>query len=275
MQPLLLEHKLLHLREIFAAMDSVLVAYSGGIDSTFVLKVAYDQLGNSTVGVTAISPTFPAVELETATRVAKEIGVRHELIETDQLKIPAFTENDANRCFHCKTDLYQLMGRLRELRAPAVVVDGTNLDDLGDDRPGIKAAREWGVRSPLVEAGLSKADIRSLAKDLGLSNWDKPAAACLSSRIPRGITITREKLSRVEQAEEVLFAEGFRHCRVRDHGEIARIEVGQKELARMLDCERGTRVSRRMKELGFRFVTIDLEGYRPGGVSIDPPRPAK
>lgn len=275
MQPLSLEHKLLHLREIFAAMDSVLVAYSGGIDSTFVLKVAYDQLGNSTVGVTAISPTFPAVELETATRVAKEIGVRHELIETDQLKIPAFTENDANRCFHCKTDLYQLMGRLRELRAPAVVVDGTNLDDLGDDRPGIKAAREWGVRSPLVEAGLSKADIRSLAKDLGLSNWDKPAAACLSSRIPRGITITREKLSRVEQAEEVLFAEGFRHCRVRDHGEIARIEVGQKELARMLDGERGTRVSRRMKELGFRFVTIDLEGYRPGGVSIDPPRPAK
>lgn len=275
MQPLSLEHKLLHLREIVAAMDSVLVAYSGGIDSTFVLKVAYDQLGNSTVGVTAISPTFPAVELETATRVAKEIGVRHELIETDQLKIPAFTENDANRCFHCKTDLYQLMGRLRELRAPAVVVDGTNLDDLGDDRPGIKAAREWGVRSPLVEAGLSKADIRSLAKDLGLSNWDKPAAACLSSRIPRGITITREKLSRVEQAEEVLFAEGFRHCRVRDHGEIARIEVGQKELARMLDGERGTRVSRRMKELGFRFVTIDLEGYRPGGVSIDPPRPAQ
>ena len=275
MQPLSLEHKLLHLREIVAAMDSVLVAYSGGIDSTVVLKVAYDQLGDSAVGITAISPTFPAVELDTATRVAKEIGVRHELVQTDQLTIPAFTENDADRCFHCKTDLYQLLGRLREQRAPAVVVDGTNLDDLGDDRPGIRAAREWGVRSPLVEAGLSKADIRSLAKDLGLSNWDKPAAACLSSRIPRGITITREKLSRVEQAEEVLIAEGFRHCRVRDHGEIARIEVGQKELARMLDGERGTRVSRRMKELGFRFVTIDLEGYRPGGVSIDPPRPAK
>lgn len=274
MQPLSLEYKLLHLREIFAAMDSVLVAYSGGIDSTVVLKVAYDQLGDSAVGVTAISPTFPAVELETATRVAKEIGVRHELIETNQLTIPAFTENDANRCFHCKTDLYQLMGRLREQRAPAVVVDGTNLDDLGDDRPGIRAAREWGVRSPLVEAGLSKADIRSLAKDLGLSNWDKPAAACLSSRIPRGTTITREKLSRVEQAEEVLFAEGFRHCRVRDHGDIARIEVGQSERAQLLDGERGTRISRRIKELGFRFVTMDLEGYRPGGVSLDPPRPA-
>lgn len=275
MQLLSLEHKLLHLRQIFAAMDSVLVAYSGGIDSTFVLKVAHDQLGDSAVGITAISPTFPAVELETATRVAKEIGARHELIETDQLTIPAFTANDASRCFHCKTDLYQLMGKLSALRAQSVVVDGTNLDDLGDDRPGITAAREWGVRSPLVEAGLTKADVRSLARDLGLSNWDKPAAACLSSRIPRGITITREKLSRVEQAEEVLFAEGFRHCRVRDHGEIARIEVGQNELARMLDGERGTRISRRMKALGFRFVTIDLEGYRPGGVSIDPPRQAK
>jgi len=275
MQPLSLEQKLHHLRRIFAAMDSVLVAYSGGIDSTVVLKVAYDQLHDRAVGVTAISPTFPAVELETATRVAKEIGARHELIETDQLKIPAFTENDAARCFHCKTDLYQLLGKLRETRAVAVIVDGTNLDDLGDDRPGIKAAREWGVRSPLVEAGLSKSDIRTLAKNFGLSNWDKPAAACLSSRIPRGITITREKLSRVELAEEVLLAEGFRHCRVRDHGEIARIEVSQDELIRILEGERGTRISRRVKELGFRFVTIDLEGYRPGGVSIDPPRQAK
>ena len=275
MQPLSLEQKLHHLRQIFAAMDSVLVAYSGGIDSTVVLKVAYDQLHDRAVGVTAISPTFPAIELETATCVAKEIGARHELIETDQLKIPAFTENDATRCFHCKTDLYQLLGKLRETRAVAVIVDGTNLDDLGDDRPGIKAAREWGVRSPLVEAGLSKSDIRTLAKNFGLSNWDKPAAACLSSRIPRGITITREKLSRVELAEEVLLAEGFRHCRVRDHGEIARIEVSQDELIRILEGERGTRISRRVKKLGFRFVTIDLEGYRPGGVSIDPPRPAK
>ena len=275
MQPLPLQQKLTRLRQIFAGMDSVLVAYSGGIDSTVVLKVAYDQLKDRAVGITALSPTFPASELEVATRVAEEIGVRHELIETDQLKIPAFAENDASRCFHCKTDLYQLLGTLRAAHAGSIRVDGTNLDDLGDDRPGIKAAREWGVRSPLVEAGLSKAEIRTLAQELGLSNWDKPAAACLSSRIPRGITITREKLSRIEQAEAVLQGEGFRHYRVRDHGEIARIEVGQDELARLTEHERGLRISRKLKELGFRFVTIDLEGYRPGGVSLGSPRPAR
>ena len=275
MQPLPLQQKLRHLRQIFSAMDSVLVAYSGGIDSTVVLKVAYDQLKDRAVGITALSPTFPALELDVAKRVAQEIGVRHELVRTDQLQILAFAENDATRCFHCKTDLYQLLGALRDARAGAVMVDGTNLDDLGDDRPGIKAAREWGVRSPLVEAGLSKAEIRTLAHDLGLSNWDKPAAACLSSRIPRGIPITREKLSRIEQAEAVLQAEGFRHYRVRDHGEIARIEVGQDELARLIEQERGLRVSRQLKELGFLFVTIDLEGYRPGGVSLGSPRPAR
>jgi len=148
------------------------------------------------------------------------------------------------------------------------MVDGTNLDDLGDDRPGIKAARDWGVRSPLVEAELSKTDIRILARDLGLSNWDKPAAACLSSRIPRGITITREKLSRVEEAEAVLHREGLRHFRVRDHGEIARIEVAKDEMLQLMETERRTRVGTRLKELGFRFVTVDLEGYRPGGVSL-------
>ncbi|HSN05357.1 MAG TPA: ATP-dependent sacrificial sulfur transferase LarE [Nitrospira sp.] len=275
MQPLPLQQKLQHLRQIFSAMDSVLVAYSGGIDSTVVLKVAYDQLKDRAAGITALSPTFPASELEVAKRVAREIGVRHELVQTDQLQIPAFAENDATRCFHCKSDLYQLLGALRDAHAGAVMVDGTNLDDLGDDRPGIKAAREWGVRSPLVEAGLSKAEIRTLAHDLGLSNWDKPAAACLSSRIPRGIPITREKLSRIEQAEAVLQSEGFRHYRVRDHGEIARIEVGRDELARLIEQERGLRVSRQLKELGFRFVTIDLEGYRPGGISLGSPRPAR
>ena len=268
MHTTLLQDKLARLRALFSEMQSVLVAYSGGIDSTFVLKVAHEQLKERAVGVTAVSPTLPSIELETAMRLAREIGAGHEIVKTDQLDIQEFVQNDATRCFHCKTDLYRLLESLRRERGLAYTVDGTNLDDLGDDRPGIKAAREWGVRSPLVEAGLSKADIRALARDLGLSNWDKPAAACLSSRIPRGIPITRDKLSRIEEAEAVLHREGFRHHRVRDHGEIARLELGRDELPLLLDAERRTRVSAGLKELGFRFVTLDLDGYRPGGVSL-------
>jgi pyridinium-3,5-biscarboxylic acid mononucleotide sulfurtransferase len=268
MQSVLLHHKLDRLRDILCEMQSVLVAYSGGIDSTFVLKVAHEQLQDRAIGVTAVSPTFPAIELETAQRVATEIGARHKIVQTDQLEIAAFAKNDASRCFHCKTDLYQLLSSLRDSLDMARMVDGTNLDDLGDDRPGITAAREWGVRSPLVEAGLSKNDIRLLAKELGLSNWDKPAAACLSSRIPRGIFITREKLNRVEEAEAVLHREGLRQYRVRDHGDVARIEVGGDELLRLIEPDRRARLSQHLKQLGFRYVTVDLEGYRPGGISL-------
>jgi uncharacterized protein len=268
MQPFFLQQKLNRLRTLLTEMGSVVVAYSGGIDSTVVLKVAHDQLHEKAVGITAISPTFPSLELEAAERVAQEIGARHETVQTDQLAIDDFVRNDATRCFHCKTDLYQLLGHVRQVKAAAYVVDGTNLDDLGDDRPGIKAAREWGVRSPLVEAELSKADIRTLAKELGLSNWDKPAAACLSSRIPRGIPITLEKLSRVEEAEAMLHREGFRHFRVRNHGEIARIELAQEELPRLLESDRRAAISAKLKALGFNFVTVDLEGYRAGGVTL-------
>jgi len=263
-----LHRKLKTLRHTLTDMQSVLVAFSGGIDSSFVLKIAHEQLGRRALGVTAVSPTFPASELDIATRVAAGIGARHEIVQTDQLAIPAFAQNDATRCFHCKTDLYQLLDGLREPRASRWIVDGTNLDDLGDDRPGIKAAREWNVRSPLVEARLSKSDIRTLAKELGLPNWDKPAAACLSSRIPRGTPITVDKLRRVEQAEEVLLREGFRQIRVRDHGEIARIEIGQEEFARLNEPERRGRISCRFREIGFRFVCVDLQGYRPGGISV-------
>jgi pyridinium-3,5-biscarboxylic acid mononucleotide sulfurtransferase len=268
MEPSLLQHKLDRLRTILTDMGSVVVAYSGGIDSTFVLKVAHEQLRQNAIGITAVSPTFPSIELEAAERVAQEIGARYETVHTDQLAIDDFVKNDANRCFHCKTDLYQLLGTLRPTRGAKHVVDGTNLDDLGDDRPGIKAAREWGVRSPLVEAELSKADIRILAKELGLSNWDKPAAACLSSRIPRGNMITLEKLHWVEEAEAVLHREGFRQFRVRNHGEIARIEVAKDELPRLMESDRCATISAKLKELGFKFVTVDLEGYRPGGVTL-------
>lgn len=268
MQSSALQNKLHRLRALLTELGSVVVAYSGGIDSTFVLKVAHDQLGEKAVGITAVSPTFPLLELEAAKKVAQEIGARHETVHTDQLAIDDFVKNDADRCFHCKTDLYQLLGTVRQRKTAAYILDGTNLDDLGDDRPGMKAARELGVRSPLVEVELSKTDIRILAKELGLSNWDKPAAACLSSRIPRGMPITLEKLNRVEQAEAVLQREGLRHFRVRNHGDIARIEVASNDLPWLIESTRCTRITARLKELGFQFVTVDLDGYRPGGVSL-------
>jgi len=275
-----LHGKLNILRQVISDMQSVLIAFSGGIDSTVVLKIAHEQLGEQALAITAVSPTFPTIELDGAKQVASEIGARHELVHTDQLDIPAFVQNDAARCFHCKTDLYQLLDGLREPRASRWIVDGTNLDDLGDDRPGIKAAREWGVRSPLVEASLSKSDVRALAQVLGLSNWDKPAAACLSSnwdkpaaaclssRIPRGIPITIESLRRVEQAEEILQAEGFRHVRVREHGEVARIEVAAEEFSRLNQPDLRAHISARLRKAGFRFICVDLEGYRPGGISL-------
>jgi uncharacterized protein len=263
-----LQDKLNTLRRMISDMHSVLVAFSGGIDSTVVLKISHEQLGERALAVTAVSPTFPKIELDGARHVASEIGARHELVHTDQLEVPAFVQNDATRCFHCKTDLYQLLNGLREPRASRWIVDGTNLDDLGDDRPGIKAAREWGVRSPLVEASLSKSDVRALAQALGLSNWDKPAAACLSSRIPRGTPITIDSLRRVEQAEDILQAEGFRHVRVREHGEVARIEVGAEEFSRLNQPDLRAHISARLRETGFRFVCVDLEGYRPGGISL-------
>jgi len=261
-----LSDKLQRMQTLLREMNSVVVAFSGGIDSTLVLKVAHDALETQAIGVTAVSPTFPDIELELSRRVAAEIGARHILLPTDQLQIEDFVRNDASRCYHCKTDLYQLLGRLQHDLQLGAVVDGTNLDDLGDDRPGLVAARERGIRSPMVEAGLTKAEVRTLAKEFGLSNWDKPAAACLSSRIPHGTAITREKLSRVEQAEATLFREGFRQFRVRDHGDIARLELDNDGLAVLQDNVRRNDITQKLKEVGFRFVTVDLEGYQRGSV---------
>jgi pyridinium-3,5-biscarboxylic acid mononucleotide sulfurtransferase len=261
----MVQEKLDRLRKIFHELESVLVAFSGGIDSTLVLKVAQDALGDRALAVTAVSPTFPEIELEWTRKLVAEIGARHRIVRTDQLQVPAFVQNDAGRCFHCKTDLYQLLGGLQQELHMRAVVDGTNLDDLGDERPGHAAAREWGVRSPLVEAGLSKMDVRELARELKLSNWDKPAAACLSSRIQRGTPITVEKLSRVERAEAFLLGEGFRQVRVRDSDGAARVEVESAEVPRLLEPILGARIDDYLRQLGFASVTLDPAGYRQGG----------
>ena len=256
------------LQELFQHMGSVVVAFSGGVDSTLVLKVGFDVLGSRAKAVTAISPTFPALEVEEVKRLSAAIGVPLQLVETDQLQIEAFVQNDATRCFHCKTDLYRLLSGLRDAVGFHTIVDGTNVDDLGEDRPGINAARQLGVRSPLVEAGFTKADIRKLAKGLGLANWNKPAAACLSSRIARGLPITKTYLSRVEQAEAFLVAQGLTQVRVRLHGDIARIEIEPSQMPILTEEPGRSRLVEEFKKLGFQMVTLDLEGYRAGGGNL-------
>ena len=260
-----LQHKYDNLQKVLQDLGSVVVAFSGGVDSTVVLKVAVDILRESAKAVIATSPTLPASELEDAHRLCRAIGVPLQVVETDQLAIEAFVQNDATRCFHCKTDLYQLLSRIRESEGFHAIVDGTNIDDLGEDRPGIQAGRRLGVRSPLLEAECHKSDIRQLAQALGLANWNKPAAACLSSRITRGIPITKTALSRVEQAERVLLKEGFTQVRVRLNGETARIEVEPSEIAMLTEETRRSRVLTAFKQIGFQTVTVDLEGYRAGG----------
>ena len=260
-----LQVKYSNLKKVFQDLGSVVVAFSGGVDSTVVLKVAMDVLGESVKAMIAVSPTLPASELEDACRLCEAIGVPLEVVKTDQLQIEAFVKNDETRCFHCKTDLYQLLSRAQKLAGFQAVVDGTNVDDMGEDRPGIQAGKQLGVRSPLLEANCSKSDVRLLARSLGLANWNKPAAACLSSRISRGIPITRTFLSRVEQAEVFLLKEGLTQVRVRLHGGMARLEVSPSEISLLTESARRIRILQALKDLGFTSVTVDLEGYRAGG----------
>ncbi len=260
-----LELKYLNLQKVLRDLGSVVVAFSGGVDSTVVLKVAVDVLGESAKAIIAASPTLPASELEDAHRLCEAIGIELQVVETDQLQIAAFVQNDATRCFHCKTDLYQLLTSIQNISGSQAIVDGINVDDMGEDRPGIRAGKQLGVRSPLLEAECDKSDIRQLAKALGLVNWNKPAAACLSSRITRGIPITKTLLSRVEQAEAFLVAEGLTQVRVRLNGEAARIEVGLSEVRMLTEEARRSRLVATFKDLGFQTITVDLEGYRAGG----------
>jgi uncharacterized protein len=246
-------------------MESVIVAYSGGLDSAFVLAVAHQVLGDKALGLTAVSPSLPEREREDAERIARDLGARHELVESHEIHNPSYAANPENRCFHCKSELYDITERLRGERGYRHVVNGTNLDDLGDYRPGLQAAKQAGVRSPLVEAQLHKDEVRLLARELGLPFWDKPAAACLSSRIPYGTSVTPERLHQIEQLEDALLRLGLRQVRVRHHDALARIEVDKRELERAFALR--DEIDRAGKAAGFTFVALDLAGYKTGSLN--------
>lgn len=245
------------------------VAFSGGVDSTLVAKAAALALGDGAVAVTAVSPSVAASELDTARRLAREIGIRHEVIRTKEFDDPRYVANDGTRCYHCKSELYREVNALRESMAFDVIASGANLDDAGDYRPGLRAAAEQGVRHPLQEAGFTKSMVREAARRWRLSNWDKPAAPCLASRIAIGVEATPERTRRVEEAEDYLRKLGFSVCRVRYHvGDLARIEVEPEKIARLVEPEVRARLADRLRAIGFRFFTIDMEGFRSGSLNV-------
>jgi uncharacterized protein len=259
-----LDEKLSLLRQTLRSMQSVIVCYSGGIDSAFVLAVAHEELGARAIGMTAVSPSLPQSEREDAARIAERIGALHRTVESHEMDRPGYVANEPDRCFHCKTELYDIARAKQREWGAGEIVNGTNLDDLGDYRPGLEAARNAAVRSPLVETGFRKSDVRAAAKMIGLDVWDKPAAACLSSRIPYGTSVTPERLAQIGAFEAELKAFGFRQVRVRWHEKMARIEVALDELPRLLDPKIRDGVVTAGKKHGFSYVTLDLGGYRQG-----------
>jgi len=254
------------LSDTLASLGSVIVAYSGGADSAYLAFIAHRTLGDRAVAVTADSPSYPERHRQLAIQIARDFGLRHEIIQTSELERPEYRANPSNRCYYCKHELYTHLSRIAAGRG-AVIVDGNNADDRGDYRPGRQAAREFGVRSPLDEVDLSKEEIRALSRQAGLPSWNEPASACLSSRIPYHTEVTDEKLRTIERAEQALRALGFRVFRVRHHDDLARIEIARDEMPRALDPDMSAAIVRALKEAGYRYVSLDLQGYRTGSLN--------
>jgi len=248
-------------------LGSVLVAFSGGADSAYLAWMAHQTLGERALAITALSPSFSAYDRQQAEMFASKENLRHEFVETHEFENPLYVVNQADRCYHCKTELFGGLAKMRAARGFGAVTYGVNADDMKDFRPGHRAASEFGVQAPLLDAGLTKAEIRELSRQGGLATWDRPASACLSSRVPYGMPVTVENLSRIERAENALRENGFRQIRVRSHGELARIEIAPDELPRALQAGMAEALAARIRETGFTYVTLDPEGYRQGSLN--------